>query len=210
MPEDTNPITEFIKKSVPLQHSTRLRGTKFLNSILLFTRILFMPTHLYSEPINEIQEKNLKINFEASMKPVINDSKIEELRAFHMNIDRINSIIDHDPNDKRWKIEKIIKHIVKTNSDGTKNIYCKIKYYDGDFAYHTMDSLKNEDPIILAKYGIENNLTKFPEWDWVKHYIRQNPVRNVLTTVLIASTGTGPKYKFGVEVPRNVKHAFRN
>ena len=39
-------------------------------------------------------------------------------------------------------------------------------------------------------------------------YSDTNPVRQAFTTVLKATTANGPKYKFGVKVPRNVKHAL--
>ena len=118
------------------------------------------------------------------VSPVDKSEKIEELRAYLTNLDRINALIFPDEEDERWEIPRVEKHIIKDTPNNVKTIYCKVAYTDGDKAYHTLESLRMHDPMVVAKYAISKDLVHFPEWKWVSNYVETNPVRYAMTQVL--------------------------
>ena len=71
-----------------------------------------------------------------------------------------------------------------------------------------------QDPFLVALYGIRKGLAEKPEWEWIKHYIQSSPVQGALTSILhshkkeMNGESAPKKYKFGTEVPKNVKHAL--
>ena len=88
-----------------------------------------------------------------------------------------------DPEEDRWTIKTILKHIDKPRKKHQNKVYCKIEYKDGHMAYHTLDSICMQDPFLAALYGIKKGLHEKPEWRWIKHYIQSSPVQDALTSV---------------------------
>ena len=57
-------------------------------------------------------------------------------------------------------------------------------------------------------YAVAKRLCHLPEWEWTKDFIDDTSKYTRLLYALRTSKSMGPKYKFGVEVPRSVKHAL--
>jgi len=208
---------------------TRWRGTKTtIAKLAISAASLLLPTHIIAEPARAIMSVDAtKVGFiPPETRKIDKSEKMEELRAYLTTLDRLNALLNPEVEDERWAIHNVEKHIVKELSNGDKNIHCKVRYKDGDTAYHTLDCLRMHDPMVAAMYGLKNNLIKHPEWKWIHHYIEANPVRHALTQVFrVTVNGDGEidnnpqstkapnkrekKYKFGVEVPANVKHALQ-
>ena len=72
-----------------------------------------------------------------------------------------------------------------------------------------------DDPITLAIYARQHNLLKIPGWKRLSHIAQdiakeKNKIRRMVDQYNISKgkRSKGPVYKFGVQIPRNVKEAF--
>ena len=81
----------------------------------------------------------------------------------------------------------------------------------GETTWEPLSSIWNADKLTVAKYARDNGLTDTKGWRRTKH-VRGDPDRLAqLVRLFKASSASwdGPKYKFGVQVPRNTKEAYR-
>ena len=85
----------------------------------------------------------------------------------------------------------------------------QVRWDTGEVTWDSAASLQKDDPVILAKYAHDANLTEERGWKWTKRYTK-NPKNFIrLAKVFKAQTKNfGPKYKFGIRVPRTVKEAL--
>ena len=87
--------------------------------------------------------------------------------------------------------------------------FLKIIWENDEQTWETFTSIKQTDPITLSKYAHEKNMINTPGWKWCKRYSK-NPKKFINISKLFANKrlNKGKKYKFGVEIPRNLKHAL--
>ena len=68
--------------------------------------------------------------------------------------------------------------------------------------------LRLHDPFSCVTYVVEKHLTNSPEWEWTRDFINDTKEYQRLINTVKTTKHMGPKYKFGVEIPRSVKHAL--
>ena len=185
---------------------TNGRWMKFFQAVAVVgTQIV--PSHVMAIPSSEL----LKPVCDApviQMKPLNTAPRMEELRAYHMNIDKINQLLDPEAENERWRVEKVISHCLVTSKDQPDRIFVKVKYADNVNGYMPLDALRTHDPFIGLVYAEKNNLKDQEHWKWVQYYIEDNPFTTTLLNVFKLTTQNEKQYKFGVEVPRNPRHAI--
>jgi len=73
-----------------------------------------------------------------------------------------------------------------------------------------MKSIKESDPLTLAKYSHENQLYNLNGWKWTKRH-KQNPNKfiRMLRIFKAKSRNAFKKFKFGVRNPRSVPDALQ-
>ena len=64
-----------------------------------------------------------------------------------------------------------------------------------------------QDPYPLLSYAVKQRLTRHSDWSWTKDYLRDND-RMASMVKSYKATINGVKFMFGVEIPRNTKHAL--
>ena len=70
-----------------------------------------------------------------------------------------------------------------------------------------MDNLRLEDPYIIINHAYRNNLTEEPGFEWIPEYLAtDSEIEEYLRA--FRTIKQEKKYKFGVEVPRNPRHAL--
>ena len=84
-----------------------------------------------------------------------------------------------------------------------------ILWENDEQTWETFKSIKETDPITLAKYAHDKKMINTPGWKWCKRYSR-NPSKFINLSRIFAQRKfrKAKKYKFGVEIPRNLKHAL--
>ena len=101
-----------------------------------------------------------------------------------------------------WSISKIMEH----RKEGSRH-EVKILWENGDTSWENMLMIKKEDPIALAVYAKESGLSHEPGWRWSRA-ITDRPKKYARMLKLMKNQAKrGPKFKFGIELPRNRKHA---
>jgi hypothetical protein len=82
--------------------------------------------------------------------------------------------------------------------------------------YEPLDIIIRDDPATLAIYAKKNNLLDKPAWKRLNHVARNLVLvpnkldANITTLNVRAGKQTeGPVYQFGIQVPRNVKQAYK-
>jgi hypothetical protein len=120
-----------------------------------------------------------------------------------------------DPN---WKITKIIKHKAKRWSrrlPGTYNphqtVHDKViqvlaEFYDGTQQWIPALTLKRTNPIPLIQYVQANKYEDRPYFQWL-HLVKPDRLET-LTKAFNAKLNALPRYKFGIQLPTNAKHAL--
>ena len=110
---------------------------------------------------------------------------------------------DDDAGD--WAISKILGH----RSEGSRH-EVKILWENGETSWENMLIIKKEDPLALAIYAKANDLSHEKGWRWARQ-ITDRPKKYARMLKLMKGQTNkkrgGAKYKFGIEVPRNARHA---
>ena len=85
----------------------------------------------------------------------------------------------------------------------------KVLWRTGDISWVSLESLKLHDPYSLLLYaGNQPHLQGDPEWKWMDLYLQDNDTFNDVRKALRTQSQSVPKYKFGGEVPRSVRHVY--
>ena len=99
------------------------------------------------------------------------------------------TILDHRKRNRKWEV--------------------KIAWDDGDITWEPLHDMRLFDMITLAKYAHDNDLTSTPGWTWAKNKTK-NPKKFLRMAKIFKSqvNPPGPRYKFGVRIPRNREEAL--
>ncbi|MEM7375758.1 MAG: reverse transcriptase domain-containing protein, partial [Bacteroidota bacterium] len=120
--------------------------------------------------------------------------------------------------DKMWTPVKIVGQILRRKDPQDIHIRLRILWLNGGTSWVRLDDFQTEHPDMVVNYAFDNDLTEFRSFKWTKLYksIRDKESRSSLYSQTyearaMVATRYDPqgKYKFGVEVPVNARHALR-
>ena len=144
----------------------------------------------------------------ARFKCLINDEQ-EEIMAYN---DIIDYIEDDDSWDGKWKFREILDHEGPLSphhpryKGSSHNV--RLRWTDASETWEPINIVGKDDPVTLAAYAKEHNLVDTPGWKFLRRYThRAKHLRRMLNQTRRQSKNNSPRYKFGVQVPRNVKEA---
>ena len=105
--------------------------------------------------------------------------------------------------DNHWDIKNVIKQKIK---NGVKML--KVCNAFGKKFWVQMNAAILDAPLQCIVFARNNGLSEDDEWKWTKPYL--NSLRKFKRYVYAfkAALSYKPKYKFGIQVPRSVKHAL--
>ena len=109
----------------------------------------------------------------------------------------------------RWQVEKILEVRNKPVKNG-RSIHFKVQFQEGDKAWVNMDNLRVDDPHTVIAHASTHDMLDDPGFEWMQDYIASDDenLRLIQTFRTAKLEGTERKFQFGVEVPRNPKHAL--
>ena len=133
------------------------------------------------------------------------DPKHKKLRQYHQMLESMSEAQDSEDHYTQyvWKVDKVVSH----HKNG-RQTYLHVKWKQGNYTYITLRSLMNHDMYATMLYAVRKRLADQPEWDWVNDFVEDTKKYQGLVCAMKTSRAFGPKYKFGVEVPRSIKHAL--
>ena len=172
--------------------------------------ILLLPTHVVAQPtvdFPEITTKSLGLN-PITMQTNHRGRKINSLRAYPAVMDRWNSIMNPDPLESRWAIEKVLgsREVRKEGDD--RMVFLKVQFQDGPTKWMGIDELQLADPYLAINHAINHDLKYQEGYSWVQTYIDYDDDVVEMVHALKVAAKESKKYKFGVEVPKSTKRAF--
>ena len=130
-------------------------------------------------------------------------------------VDKFNA--RYDDEGKLWTYEEIIGHRYNKG-----RVELLVKWDTGEETWEPCKTMRKTDPLEVANYAHKNNLTGKKGWKWAKQqkgdmrrFIRlalggtDYRYREILKTKAAIKSMPTAKYKFGIQVPKGVKHALQ-
>jgi len=166
--------------------------------------LTLLPTSIHATSVKPTEVKKV---ITVPDTPLDTSEKIEELKAYHAQLDLQSAMDNPEQCDVDWQVEEIEAWEMRKDRGGNK-VFLKVKWFGGDKQWLSMDTLCLHDPYLLKRYAFQNNLTKLQGWKWTKYFkeledlipelVNANKVQSLLKTI-----------KFGVTVPQSTKHALQ-
>ena len=101
-----------------------------------------------------------------------------------------------------WKVDKIYSHHRRG-----RNTFVHVQRKQDNRSWISLKSLWLHDPYSCVIYAVTKKLFQDEDWSWIMDFIDDSHAYTKILNVLKTSKAMGPKYKFGVEIPKSVKHA---
>jgi len=136
----------------------------------------------------------------------LNATEVNKLRELQ-TLDMLQDYMDPSPDDHLWKCIAVTKHKVRNLDEDDVHVKVKALWADGDETWVRLDALRVQEPFPLITYAVKQKLTRHPDWEWAKDYLKDDERMESMVRAYRASVN-GDKFMFGVEIPRNVKHAL--
>ncbi|MEM7375743.1 MAG: reverse transcriptase domain-containing protein, partial [Bacteroidota bacterium] len=215
---DNDPKLE--PKKEPTRRSTRKtrwisgQTKKVLKMASLGLGLFFVPTHIIAEPgLPNLPGTSTNVHLHSDtthMQPLDSTPNLEKLRAYHSFLDKWNQLLDPQPEDTRWAVQKILKISNKPLLNDKRSIFLKVQFQEGDKTWVSMDNMRLEDPHLLISHAITKDLLDAPGFEWMHDYLAQDEdnLKLIQAYRTAKKDNTEKKFHFGVEVPRNPKHAL--
>ena len=108
-----------------------------------------------------------------------------------------------------WSFKRVLSHKKEGNQ-----IFVEILWDNNEVTWEPLSVMRRDDPITLAKYAKDQQIENKQGWKWSRKLNKNNKKMERMMRTLHAQKGNqkgkqGKKFKFGVEVPKNVKDALR-
>lgn len=141
------------------------------------------------------------------------EAKLDQLRDYHDLLDRINSQQGRDEDGNQiWKYISFDNHIGpltsqdKRHAGSSYNIL--VKWEDGSSTYEPLHILAKDAPDMCAQYAVDHNLLDTDGWKQFKRRARNLKVlERQVNQAKKQHKRWAPTYMFGIEIPRDPKHA---
>ena len=120
-------------------------------------------------------------------------------------VDLLNKKIDREIEDETaaYTFKSISNH------RKVKNKYeVFVEWETGEKIWEPIAIIRQDDPVTLAKYGLEHDILDEPGWKRLRNYVKsaKRLSRNIKQARMFAAR-TAQRYKFGVKAPRSEKEA---
>jgi hypothetical protein len=191
----------------------KTRSTHSSLRSLISGLILGMVIHCNYDTIKPQDRSYVNVPDEINSNPLqfnvrtLNLKELDKLREIQ-ELDRINDAMDPDPDDHIWRCITETKHKVRNFNEHDVHVKVKALWVDGEETWVRLDVLRLQDPCRpLIEYAIKRRLTKQPLWKWAMDYLKDDERVASMVHAMKAKVN-GVQYMFGVEIPKNVKHAL--
>ena len=121
--------------------------------------------------------------------------------------------------DAAWKPCLVSDHKVrkvrhpKDKSKSKRYLTVLVHWFDDEEpSWIDINAIRLSDPLLLLDYARNKGITKsWPGWEFLQDYDDNDKVSDLRQAfkAVVQGESRAPKYEFGVEVPRNVRHALQ-
>ena len=171
---------------------------------------LTLPNQVSANPVKPLPDfPTVALDYNPiTCEPTSRSKQLNKLRAYHAVLDKWNSMMDPDPLEQRWSINKVVQDRVVHEGTDDRRVFLKVQFNDGPKKWMTMDEVQLVDPFVAINHAISHDCKHKSEYSWVDTYLDFDNNTVEMVKALKTSAKDGTKYKFGVEVPRSAKHAL--
>lgn len=140
-------------------------------------------------------------------KVVIGDGDREEILTYNEIMDFIDKKWNPDDNEQTFIFESVLDH--RKGQNGRYEVL--VKWQTGEETWEPLKEMIQADPVTLAKYAMEHDMLNTPQWKSLKRHAVETTKRYLRTMRVFAyaTKRNSEKYKFGVRLPNNYRHAER-
>ena len=177
---------------------------------------MMIPTIIF---FNNALVDSLEINTtqDTGTEPVLTESRVlsslgprdTKLIRYINHLDYLNQDLEEEP---AWIISRVMEHKVvkKGSSESIPTTWVRVEWLVGGITWVQLDTVRRDQPFALVDYAasLPRPMLSTCAWRWTKDYLDNTDELTKLCQAFKASISSGPKIKFGVEVPRSVKHAL--
>ena len=145
----------------------------------------------------------------------LGDGEIEEIIEYNILSDLVEKYenASRDDPDRLWAINRITGHqgplreSDRRYKGSTYNVL--VEWEDGSTTYEPLSIVIKDDPITLAKYGLDNDLLDRDGWKRLKRTVqREKLFKRMLKQAKLRHDRNTPIFMFGVQVPRSAEQAY--
>jgi len=141
---------------------------------------------------------------------VLNDNEREELISYNKVLERL----EQDNDGVLWKYKRIVSHqgpLKKGDKDYEGSRYnVMVEWETGEVSPIPLGVLAKTDPVTAAIYAKKNGLLSTPGWKQFRSIAKNDKkFLRMAKQAYLRSFRTAPKYKYGIEIPRNYEDAMR-
>ena len=149
-----------------------------------------------------------------NLKFIVKVGDVEDVMSYVELCDTIEAQIQDEMEspDKYWTYKGILEHqgpLTATSPDWKGSTYnILVQWEDGSQTWEPLNVFAKDDPVTCAIYARDNDLVKVRGWKFLRRFVKSKKKLARMTRQLhLARKNSGPKFKFGVQVPRNWKEA---
>ena len=139
----------------------------------------------------------------------LGDGEHEEIMTYNELMDAMEAVTspsDDDAENQVWTFETVLDH-----HKGADNKYeVLVEWTTGETTWEPLSVMIKDDPVTLAAYAKEHNLLGVPQWKRLKRHANPGRYIRMFKQIHNAQKQTsGPKFKFGVQVPQTYAEAVQ-
>ena len=140
----------------------------------------------------------------------LKDSDLEELMTYQQILDHIN---DGYESERLWKFRRITAHEgpLRPNDKSYKGSMWNvmIEWENGEITTEPLSIIAADDPVTCAIYAKDHDLLELEGWKRFKNIARRHKkMFRMANQAKLRSYRSTPKYMYGIEIPRDYKHAI--
>ena len=149
----------------------------------------------------------------------LNNMNMEEMKIFrYTKLCETFTDDEHDEEELTWTPVMIDKFLLRKKNPDDVHVRIRIVWLNGTRSWTRLSDFQMEHPDMVVNFALENDLTNHWAFKWTKLYIKIRDLEkkssifsdsNEAQAILATRYDPQGKYKFGVEVPYNTRHALR-
>ena len=113
---------------------------------------------MYSEPSHGLIDVGTSCLHLSGDKfsPTDPTKKVEELRAYHAYLDKMEDLFEQDPEQDDWKVYRVLSHKIWYTSQG-KEVLLKVQWHNGEKSLLPLEAVRLHNPWVCCVYRFTNN-----------------------------------------------------
>ena len=162
--------------------------------------------------IKQIDDQDARNHQKIKFLCKLGDDEFEEILTYNEICHLCDQQDQEDIENKFFTFQRILAHSGpfrkedKEYKGSTYNV--QVLWSNGEITWEPFDGIFCDDPLSMATYAKENDLLDQPGWKRLRRFTKsKKKYERLVKQAVLKAIRRGPKWKFGVQVPRNHEEA---